>query len=296
MSDKKVTMENDCLLIEAELFGAELTRIYDKKNDQEMLWEGDPRVWGRHSPILFPFVGKSFDNQYRLDGETYEIGQHGFARDMEFTLTGAEQNEVWFTLTDSPETKKKYPFRFQLQVGYRLEGNRIRVMWKVKNPNDRDMPFMIGAHPAFCTPRGKTIYDYTFDFHRSGQLHYQAPRADGYADAALNGELDVKDGRVALTRGFFDRVLTYIFDGGQVEKVSLLADGRPYVTVECKGFPYMAVWTVEETHPFVCLEPWYGRCAEKDFSGDLREREGVLILQAGGEFAAEYVIQADAAL
>lgn len=295
MSDKRTVLENECLLIEAEPLGAELTRIYDKKNGQEMLWEGDPKVWGRHSPILFPFVGKSFENQYRLDGEIYGISQHGFARDMEFTLLRAAEDEVWFGLEETPETLKKYPFRFRLEAGYRLEGNRIHVMWKVSNPNDREMPFMIGAHPAFRTPAGKTVYDFTFDFHQKGSLHYQAPGEDGYRDGALDGELDGKDGQVPLTRGFFDRVLTYIFDRGQVEKVSLLADGKPYATVECKGFPYMAVWTVEKTHPFVCLEPWYGRCAEKGFSGDLREREGIQILQPSGEFAAEYVIQADAA-
>ena len=89
MSEKKQVLENEKLLIEMEPFGAELVRVFDKKNGQDMLWEGDPAVWGRHSPILFPFVGKSFENQYRLDGKVYPIGQHGFARDMEFDLISA---------------------------------------------------------------------------------------------------------------------------------------------------------------------------------------------------------------
>lgn len=295
MSEKKQVLENEKLLIEMEPFGAELVRVFDKKNGQDMLWEGDPAVWGRHSPILFPFVGKSFENQYRLDGKVYPIGQHGFARDMEFDLISAGKEEVWFGLSDTEETRKKYPFSFRLEVGYRLEGCRIHVMWRVKNPSDQEMYFMIGAHPAFRTPAGKSIYDYTFDFHRGGKLHYQSPNDDGYRDSSMDGELDAGEGRVPLTKGFFQNVPTYIFDRGQLDQISLLVDGRPYVTVECKGFPYTAVWTVEATHPFVCLEPWYGRCAEKGFEGDLKEREGVQRLRGKEAFSAEYVISADAA-
>ena len=296
MSENRQVLENEKLLVEITPAGAELTRICDKKNGQEMLWEGDPAVWGRHSPILFPFVGKSYENQYHLDGAVYSIGQHGFARDMVFELVSETETEVWYGLSDTEETRKKYPYAFRLEVGYRLEDTAIHVMWRVKNPGAEQMYFMIGAHPAFRTPAGCTIYDYTFDFHRGGKLHFQSPDDDGYRDPSMDGELDAGEGQVPLVRGFFDHTPTYIFDGGQLEAVSLLAAGKPYVTVECKGFPYMAVWTVEKTHPFVCLEPWYGRCAEKGFEGDLKEREGVQALPAGEEFSAEYVIRVDAAL
>ena len=296
MSENRQVVENEKLLVEITPAGAELTRICDKESGQEMRWEGDPAVWGRHSPILFPFVGKSYENQYHLDGAVYSIGQHGFARDMVFELVSETETEVWYGLSDTEETRKKYPYAFRLEVGYRLEDAAIHVMWRVKNPGAEQMYFMIGAHPAFRTPAGCTIYDYTFDFHRGGKLHFQSPDDDGYRDPSMDGELDAGEGQVPLVKGFFDHTPTYIFDGGQLEAVSLLAAGKPYVTVECKGFPYMAVWTVEKTHPFVCLEPWYGRCAEKGFEGDLKEREGVQALPAGEEFSAEYVIRVDAAL
>ena len=53
------TLENEELLITVESHGAQLSRIYDKKADREILWSADPAVWNRHSPILFPFIGKS---------------------------------------------------------------------------------------------------------------------------------------------------------------------------------------------------------------------------------------------
>ena len=291
MSEEKTVLENEELLIEVKKSGAELTRIYDKKKKREVLWEGDPSIWGRHAPILFPFVGKCFENKYVHQGKTYAIGQHGFARDMDFDLESVQDQEVWHTLTDSEETLAKYPFHFRLETGHRLEGRRLRVMWKVTNTGSEDLYFMIGAHPAFRVPEGKSVYDYTFDFHQKGALHYQAPDGDGYEEKALSGELPVGEGRVPLTKGFFQNVLTYIFDRGQIEKISLLLSGEPFVTIDCKGFPYTAVWTVEETHPFVCLEPWYGRCAEKGFQGELKDREGIVMLKAGEVFQSEYTIE-----
>lgn len=297
MAGEKKVLENDSLMLEINADGAELTRIYDKKKKRDVLWEADPKVWGRHSPVLFPFVGRSFDNQYVHNGQVYPMGQHGFARDMVFTMMpdseteSAAGNEIWYVLEDSEETRKKYPFRFCFQAGFRLEGSRIHVMWKVKNRGESDMYFMVGAHPAFRVPEGKSIYDYSFDFHQAGKLHYQAPDEDGYEEEILGGILDVGDGRLPLTKGFFKDVLTYIFDKGQVESISLLVDGEPFVTVECPGFPYMAIWTMEKTHPFVCLEPWFGRCAYKGFNGELKDREGIIRLEKNGIFQAEYVIE-----
>ena len=157
------------------------------------------------------------------------------------------------------------------------------------------MYFMLGGHPAFKTPKGCTVHDFTLDFHCAGKkdaLHYQSPNGDGYQDEALSGSLALEEGKVPVTPGFFSKALTYIFDEGQVEKVSLLLPGgEPYVTVRCAGIPYLGVWTVEATHPFICLEPWYGRCDRDGWQGELADRDGVVKLAAGQEFQAEYEIE-----
>ena len=53
----QVILENEELRIEINRFGAELARIYGKRNDTEYLWSADPKYWKRSSPVLFPFVG-----------------------------------------------------------------------------------------------------------------------------------------------------------------------------------------------------------------------------------------------
>ena len=88
------------------------------------------------------------------------------------------------------------------------------------------------------------------------------------------GSLKLKDGQVPVTKGFFDQILTYMFDGAQISSVGLLVDETPYVTIDCGDFPYLGVWTIEATHPFVCLEPWYGLCAPDGYKGELKRPAG----------------------
>lgn len=284
-------LENDELRITVSRHGAELSHIWDKRNNREILWKADPAVWGRHAPVLFPFVGKSYENQYTYEGKTYAMSSHGFARDMDFEPVLCDVDECWYRLKDTPQTMEHYPFRFELEIGHCLEGRTIRVIWRVYNPDTKEMLFMIGGHPAFCTPQGKSIYDFTLAFNQPDKLHYQAPGADGYEEASLGGILTLDQGKVPITKGFFSTALTYIFDQSQVESVSLLLEGKPYVTVRCPGFPYLGVWTIEKTHPFVCLEPWFGRCDTKGGTGELKDRPGIVTLNPRGVWKKSYTIE-----
>ena len=295
------TLENDELLVTVARHGAELTRIYDKKADREVLWRAEPSVWDRHAPVLFPFVGKCYEGAYVHDGKEYGMTPHGFARDMDFEPLLCDMDECWFRLKDTPETYEKYPFHFEVEIGHRLEGRTIEVMWKVANTDSGEMLFMMGGHPAFQVPEGKNIYDFTFEFNRRGCregqftdcLHYLAPNAKGYEKEELQGVLKLSEGRVPLTKGFFDTALTYMFDEAQVSSVSLIVDGSPYVTLECSDFPYLGIWTMEATHPFVCLEPWYGICASDGYKGELKERRGIISLPGWENWQKSYRIRVE---
>lgn len=295
------TLENDELLVTVARHGAELTRIYDKKAGREVLWEADPSVWNRHAPVLFPFVGKCYDGAYVHDGKEYIMGSHGFARDMDFEPVLCDMDECWFRLEDTAGTTQKYPFRFEVEIGHRLDGRTIEVMWKVTNKDSGEMLFMMGGHPAFRVPQGRNVYDFTFEFNREGtkegqfqeSLHYLAPDENGYEKESLQGDLKLSDGRVELTKGFFQKALTYMFDEAQVSSVSLLLDGSPYVTVGCSDFPYLGIWTIEATHPFVCLEPWYGVCASEGYEGELKDRRGVVSLPGWETWKKSYTIRVE---
>ena len=80
-------------------------------------------------------------------------------------------------------------------------------------------------------------------------------------------------------------------EGKQTGEVSLVTpDGKPYVTMDFDA-PLFAIWSPEgKDAPFVCIEPWYGRCDSERFDGELKDRDWENALEAGGEFEASYKI------
>ena len=73
-------------------------------------------------------------------------------RDMDFTLLSLSDDEIWYELRSSAETRTRYPYDFILRIGYKLHGHTVDVCWEVENPSDEVLPFQIGAHPAFYWP------------------------------------------------------------------------------------------------------------------------------------------------
>ena len=144
---QEIQLTDSELSIRIHAHGAELSSI--KRQDVEYLWQADPTFWGRHSPVLFPIVGAVWNKTYRVEGKEYQLSQHGFARDMDFEVVSVQPDEAWFKLESNADTLQKYPFPFDLNIGYQLEGNKIHVKWRVYNPADHDLHFQIGAHPAF---------------------------------------------------------------------------------------------------------------------------------------------------
>lgn len=286
----RYTLENKELTVSIDSFGAEIKSIKRKSDDMEFMWQGDPKYWGRTSPVLFPFVGVPKNKEYRFAGKTYNMGQHGFARDMEFELEKKEDGCIWFVLQSTEETYAKYPFAFRLHIGYELSGDEVKVLWKVENTGDKTMYFSIGAHPAFRCPihneENKLGYGLSFGG-LTDAIHHHGNTPDGLA-VMKDQVLPLHDGVVKFTPGFFDKC-TYMVEGKQTGEVSLLdKEGLPYVTVYFDT-PLFAVWSPEgKEAPFVCIEPWYGRCDAVDFEGSLEERDYENTLAVGEAFEAAY--------
>ena len=161
-------IKNDKLVLTVSEHGAELQSIKDE-NGKEYLWDGDEKYWNRHSPILFPLVCGLWKDTYRCEGHTYHLSRHGFARDTDFQLIAKGADRVTFALTESEETLKVYPYHFNLAVTYRLDGNKIHVVWHVENTDVRPIYFQIGGHPAFLVPGAKK------GEHLQGRLRFDNP-------------------------------------------------------------------------------------------------------------------------
>ena len=401
------TLKNTALTLNISLHGAELTSIRDSFG-REFLWQADPAFWKRHSPVLFPIVGSLWDKHFRVNGREYEMGQHGFARDMDFRLVSERDDEMWFELNSSPETLAKYPYKFTLRIGYRLEANKIHVMWEVSGDDSQTMWFQIGAHPAFYLPRfvyggsaacasdssrhsdpesgapnlaassaassctsGSEVLVLKSSSQGSGCVFsdgsasgsgaagsgadsdsgfsvsgLDAGSCDSGLDSAIGSasgsgaagsgadsdfgragrgcfrlygrgaegvvplesfryikvsekqctdisdvqELNTPGGVMPLDDHTFD-IGAYIIGDSQVCRVDLVSTtGLRCVSLEFDT-PLVGLWAPSAKDvPFVCIEPWYGRCDRVGFTGEFSERDCVNSLSPGQVFRASYTI------
>ncbi|MBO5353939.1 MAG: aldose 1-epimerase family protein [Lachnospiraceae bacterium] len=284
------TLENERLLIEVAERGSELVRIYDKKNDREVLWTADPAFWPKHSPLLFPMIGASYEKKYRVDGKEYDMPNHGFAWTSDFTFV-KEDGELAATFASSEESREKYPYDFKVTVGHKLEDNKITVSWKVENTGAGEMLYSIGAHPAFMMPEGMKTSDMYLAFPGKKDLPFYRIAKSGCAlkDDVKTLALD-EDSCVKITEDFWNEDV-YIFDHQELDRVALChGDKTPYVTIHSKGFPYFGVWTKPQA-PFVCLEPWQGRCDRDGYTGELKDKDGIRKLAAGLSEEFSYIIE-----
>ena len=286
------TLSNDKVCIQIADHGAELVSIV--ANETEYLWQADPKYWGRHSPVLFPIVGRVWDNTYRHKGSLYELGQHGFARDKDFQLTYEEDDALIYSLESDEDTLKKYPFPFVLEIGYRLKGNRIEVMWSVQNTGNETMYFQIGAHPAFYYRDLDPVTNERgfLDFGKNKKtLEFVFPTEKGCTPEKRE-TLTLNEGMLELTPATF-QCDTYIFENNQLKKITLTDKQKnPYLSLEFES-PLVAVWSPSVAHPdvpFVCIEPWYGRCDTVGYRGEFKDRRWMQALEPDKSFEASYSI------
>ncbi len=284
-------IENDALVMQVESHGAELRTLTDKVTKREYMWCADKAYWGRTSPVLFPVVGAYRNKQCRYQGKTYELPQHGFARDMEFTLIEQTKDTLWFTLSDNEKTLENYPFAFCLEIGYRLLERAVKVMWRVKNPANTPLYFSIGGHPAFCAEK-RSEEKITCYLQLEGVEVLKARKlADGLASHVVE-EIPLSEGGIlpVTEEVFADDAL--VIENNQTGKVSLLDENKkPYLSVKFDA-PLFGLWTPPgKNAPFVCIEPWYGRCDAVDFAGTIEEREWGNTLAAGEEFETSYTLE-----
>ncbi len=282
-------IENDNLKVTVADHGAEIRSIIRKKDGVELMWQADPAYWGRTSPVLFPLVGNYFEKKSVYEGKTYEMGQHGFARDKDFKLVDESADELIFELEDDPSTHEKYPFAFRLNIKYRLTESTVAVEWTVSNTDDRAMYFSIGAHPAFNCD----LNTYSLRFEKAGnfcdELVANVIANDG--SGCLSDESDryaLDNGILKMSDKLFEKD-ALVVEGEQADRVTLIDEsGSEIVTVTCPT-KLFGVWSpVKKQAPFVCIEPWYGRCDRVGFGQRLEDREYGNSLQPGERFVGGY--------
>jgi len=274
--NSNLILNNDVLRAEIAPLGAELVRLQDATG-ADWLHDGDPVWWNGRSPLLFPMVGRAAGDRIRVEGEAYDLPQHGFARRSLFEVVEAAPQRALLRLTDNENTRRGYPFAFRLDLAYALDGATLNVVATLVNADDKPLPCAFGFHPAFRwpLPGGKGAHEVRFERPEPAPIR----RLDDGLIDPREFPNPAASGTLALQPGLFDAG-ALIFDKLDSRRVAFGPPGGPEVAVSFPGLPHFALWT-KPGAPYLCLEPWQGFAAPVGYDGDFSERPGVVVLAPG---------------
>lgn len=279
MADDLISISSGALTARINPLGAELTSLTDGAG-AEYMTDADPAFWTGHAPVLFPIVGGLVDDTYRVDGQSYHLPRHGFARRSRFDVLAVEDDFAVFGLSDSEATRAVYPFAFRLALAFRVTEARLHVAATVTNAGDHDMPFSFGYHPAFAwpLPGGAVKEAHRIVFakdepapvrrvSKAGQVvpEKQATPVVG-RELALSSDLFVED--------------AVIWDQMASRSLSYGADSGAWLDIAYPDTPYLGLWQVPGAH-YLCIEPWAGHADPEGFAGDFAQKPGIDRLEPG---------------
>lgn len=281
-------LKNNFLSVKINSFGAELSSVISNEAATEYIWQADKTIWNRYAPNLFPIVGKLKDGCYTYKNKSYQLPQHGFARDNEFICIENSDSIVVFELTANEKLLTVFPFHFSLQIKYTLLQNNLKVSYSVFNPDNSVLYFSIGAHPAFNCPlsHNEIFEDYELIFPNKKSLTINELN-DGLITKQTN-TIELHDNRLSVSQQLFDKD-ALVFTGNQINEVQLISKKtKKGVALKSFNWPYFGIWTKKQTSQFVCLEPWFGIADSEHATGDFTTKTGIIKLESEQNFDCEF--------
>ena len=278
------TIENTHLKVTISPKGAELQSIYNKVLQMEYMWNADPAFWGKHSPVLFPIVGTLKNDSYYFNDKQYQLGRHGFAREMDFAVSAQSSSIIVFTLQSNDETLAKFPFTFRFDVKYELNENSVKTTYSVTNNGNAAMYFSVGGHPAFKVPLTETTAynDYYLEFNNGENAGRWPISKDGLIETAPTAVFH-QSNKLPLTKELFQKD-ALVFKGLVSNSVMLKNDKNTHgLLFDFTGFPYLGIWAAKNAD-FVCIEPWCGIADSVNSDQQLINKEGIQTLQPAKNF------------
>lgn len=281
------------LKIQTKKSGAELTSI--QYNGKEILFQGAQVLdnngniyWKRQAPILFPIVGQLKNSQTQIEDKTYEMSQHGFARDMDFEEISKTENKHHYMLKYNEGTLKKYPYKFELHVIYEIIGDTLTVTYKVKNIDDKTIYFGLGGHPAFNCDYSNGEYEISFS-ENENKIEFLKLK-NGLIDTEKAQNI-LQDNKIYLKEDTFDNDAV-IMKNLKSNKVVLQnhETNQKILELDFTGFPYLALWS-KKGAPFVCIEPWQNTADKIDSVQIYKDKENIIELPKDKKYQCKFMIK-----
>ena len=288
----KYQIQNEKLTVQIDPLGAQLCSIKGV-DGTEYLWQGNPKYWSDHALNLFPYIARLTDGKYTLDGNTYEMDIHGFAKNTVFEVEQKSDSHIVFNMENTEETYKQYPYAFRFKISYQLEGNKLFTTYHVENKDDKEMYFGVGGHPGFNVPFEKdTVFE---DYYLEFDAAVEAKRVGFSEDCFVTGENEVfslQEGKcLPLRHDMFDDDAIVLVD--MAKGVTLKSQkGTKAIHVTYPDMPYLGLWHKPKTDaPYICIEPWSSLPSRKGIVEDLKTQPSLLSLEADEKCEKQFVIE-----
>ena len=289
------SIKNSKIKISVKNTGAELCEISSIKNKTNFMWDANPNIWGSFAPNLFPVIGALKDGGYIYENKIYTLPKHGFIRNNNaVTCIEKTSNSLTFNLPYNDDLLKTYPFKFDFSLSYILKDNVIELIHTIKNLDNKTMYFSLGGHPAFKCPvyKDENYDDYTLEFeHKENSKTHLINMENGLISPKTKTIFNDTNILSLKHELFNDDAL--IFKDLKSKKATLKSNTRGNIlSVTYSDFSYLGIWAKPNGN-YVCIEPWLGIADNENTNQNIKEKEGILTLDAGKTFKASYSIEID---
>ena len=287
-----ISISSNSLTASIDTMGAQLMSL--RKGESEYLWQGDSNWWPRRAPILFPIVGVLKNGNAESAEGTVTLARHGLARLNQFEVVEQSPSSVTLQLKSTEETRKAYPYDFELKLIFSVDGDTLTQSYKVTNPANVVLPFTLGAHPAFNFPipgvEAASLDQYHLSFTRSWTSYGPSITDEGLCDYTTPQRLIVDSDTLPLSWELIDREKTITLEDVPDRRITLAANVEASseahgIQMDFEGFDYLGIWSAAPGCPFVALEPWCGIADTVDCDGIFEHKPGIISLEPGQSIA-----------
>lgn len=284
-------IKNEFLKVGVLSKGAELCSLIKVETNTEYIWQANPDIWASHAPNLFPVIGALKDGEMIFEGKSYPLTRHGFIRNNEdLQLKEKADDRLVFQLSDSEETLKMYPFKFNFEIAFILKDRTLSISHKISNLDNKPMYFSLGGHPAFNAPlfEGETYEDYYLVFDRNQDLNTHLLNEEGLISEET-AVVTRDDNKIRLRKDLFDND-ALIFKNILSKEVALRSKNKGTIMrLNYEDFKHLGIWA-KHAAAFVCIEPWLGYADVEGTTKDLKTKEGIISIMPSEVFSASYAI------
>jgi len=248
-------------------------------NDMEFLSKTSEQPSRYGIPILFPWPSGIPGGKFEFQGKVIELNppgekratHHGFVNTAAWRVvrSDCDNTSAWLTCAirseDCGEKAKRFPFRFVLEMTWRLTDAGFSMEMKTTNTGDGPMPMGLGLHPYFTIPFGKqgspgdcrlfTAMEKQWDLDKTIEVD---PGETAPADPFLNNPaFDPRpEGGRPIEKTKFNHVYKAAFEKGFTRSILTDPGSGLHLTVSAdEDFSTWVIYTPPDRSA-ISIEPW----------------------------------------